>query len=82
MRKALRILALLVAVAGLAGWIAGGRHTGWTKTSVTHMEKDPVTEIEFPVIEKKFVPGVELLGAVLISAGVLFAVSFLARKKN
>ena len=66
----------------MAGWLAGGRNLGWTKTSVKHTEKDPVTEIEFPVFEKKFVPGVDFLGVVLVSAGVLFVTSFLARKKN
>ncbi len=82
MRKVLRMLALLVAVTGLVGWLVGGRNMGWTKTSVTHIEKDPVTEIEFPKFEKKFVPGVELLAVVLAGAGMLFAVSFLVRKKN
>ena len=81
MRKVLRVLAGLVAVAAVAGWIAGGRNPGWTKTSVDHREKDPVTEIEFPVTEKKFIPGVELLAAALVGAGGVFAASFLTPRK-
>ncbi len=81
MRKALQILALFVAVVAVAGWLAGGRNPGWTRTSVTHREKDPVTEIEFPVTEKRFVPGVELLAVALVGAGFLWAASFLASRK-
>ncbi len=66
----------------VAGWLAGGRHMGWTKTSVTRWETDPVTEIKGPVVEKHFVPGVDLLAAALVGAGILLAASFLARKKN
>jgi hypothetical protein len=41
------------------------------------MEKDPVTEIEFPRTERHFSPGIELLGAGLIVSATLMAVSFL-----
>ncbi|MDB6125638.1 MAG: hypothetical protein JWQ71_4631 [Pedosphaera sp.] len=54
---------------------------GFTKTSVAHIEKDPVTEIETPRYEKRFVPGVDFLAAGLGLAAVLAAGSFLFRKK-
>ena len=81
MRKLLRITALLVLLVGAAVWFATGRHTGWSRTSSTRMEKDPVTDLEYPVVEKKFTAGVDFLGACLLAAGGLGAVSFLARKK-
>ena len=56
---------------------------GWTKTSVTRWQKDPVTEIDGPVIEKKFVPGIDLLALCLAGALALFVVSlFVSRTKN
>jgi len=67
----------------VAGWLALGAHRGWTKTSVTRWEKDPVTEIDGPVIEKKFVPGIDLLVAGLAGALALFVVSlFVSKNKN
>lgn len=46
------------------------------------MEKDPVTEIEYPNVEKHFSPGVELLGAGLVLSAVLAGVSFFVRSKT
>lgn len=77
----MRIAALLVLLAGLSGWIVTGCHRGWSSTSSTRRERDPVTDIEFPVVEKRFVAGVDFLGACLLAAGGLAAVSFFARKK-
>ena len=81
MKKALRVLALGIAVVGLLGWLLGGRNPGWTKTSVNHLAKDPVTEIEYPVTEKRFVPGVDLLAAALVGSGFLLVTSFLVSRK-
>ena len=81
MRKFLRMAALLILLAGAAVWFATGRHLGWSRTSVTHMKKDPVTDLTYPVEEKKFVAGVDFLGVCLLVAGGLGAVSFLTRKK-
>ena len=63
-------------------WLALGANRGWTKTTRTHMEKDPVTEIEFPKVERHFSPGVELLGAGLVLSVVLAGVSFFIRSKT
>ncbi len=81
MRKFLRSAALLVLLVGLGVWIVTGCHRGWSRTSLTRLEIDPVTELEFPVQEKKFVAGVDFLGVCLLAASGLAAVSFFARKK-
>lgn len=81
MRTALRWAALLVLLAVVGDWIGHGHNTGWTKNTVTHFVTDPVTGIDGPVEEKKFVPGVDFLGGGLIAAGVLGAASFLFRKR-
>ena len=81
MRCTLRIAAWLLAVATVAVWFILGHNTGWTKNSVTHFVRDPVTDIDGPVVENKFVPGVDFLGGGLLLAGALGAGSFFFRKK-
>ena len=67
----------------MAGWLTLGANRGWTKTTVTRWQKDPVTEIDGPVIEKKFVPGIDLLAGCLAGALALFVVSlFVSKTKN
>jgi len=76
----LQRVALALAVTTVAGWLALGANRGWTKTTVTRWQKDPVTEIDGPVVEKRFVPGIDLLAVGLMSAMALFIVSLFARK--
>ena len=67
----------------MVGWLALGANRGWTKTTVTRWQKDPVTEIDGPVVEKKFVPGVDVLAVGLAGALALFIVSlFVSKTKN
>lgn len=73
----LRIAAFVLLLAILGWWAAAGMNPGWTKTSVATMQTDPVTGIEFPVWQKKFVPGVDLLAAGTGCAAALVALSFL-----
>ncbi len=80
-RKFLRSAALLVLLTGLGVWMVTGCHRGWSRTSSPRWQIDPVTEIRFSIDEKKFVAGVDFLGACLLAAGGLAAVSFFARKK-
>ena len=83
MRKILQGTALGLAAAALGGWLALGAHRGWTKTTVTRWQRDPVTEIDGPVVEKKFVPGVDLLAVGLVGALALFISSLcVSRTKN
>jgi hypothetical protein len=46
------------------------------------MDKDPVTDIEFPTVEKYFSPGVELLGAGLLLSAVLSGASFACQRNT
>jgi len=53
MKKALRILAVLVLLAAGTTWLATGASRGWTKTSVMVKTADPVTGIDGISYEKK-----------------------------
>ena len=75
------MLAALLALGCVAAWLALGANRGWTRTSRTRMEKDPVTEIEFPIVEKRFSPGIEVLGGGLLGAAALAAASLFFRNK-
>jgi hypothetical protein len=82
MKKSLRILALLVAVAAATTWLATGANRAWTKTSVPVKTLDEVTGIEGITYQKKFLPGVDFLAVAFGGASALFAVSFFFRKPN
>ena len=83
MRSILQRIALGLAAAAVAGWLALGANRGWTKTTVTRWQKDPVTEIDGPVVEKKFVPGLDLVALCLTGALALFIASlFVSKTKN
>ena len=78
----LRICALIVAVGAISFWLAMGANRGWTKTSVPVKHTDEVTGISVDEYQKRFVPGVELLGAALVGALFLAGASFLFGKKQ
>ena len=82
MRKILQIIALLIALATVVIWLATGANRGWTKTSVMVKTPDPVTGIEGISYEKKFLPGVDFLGAAFGGAALLAGVSFFFRKSK
>jgi hypothetical protein len=79
-RRKLRVLSAVIAVFCIAAWVLLGANRGWTKTTRTRMEKDPVTEIEFPKVEKHFDPGVECLAVGLLVSILLASGSFLIRR--
>lgn len=81
MRTVLRLAALFVSLITLVFWLFGGPNTGWTKTSVMVKTVDPVTEQDEIKWEKRFLPGVDFLGAGLVAGAVLFGTSFVFRKK-
>ncbi len=81
MRTKLRLLAVAIGFLGAVFWFFGGPNLGWTKTTVEIWKLDPVTEIKYPVIEKRFLPGVDFLAGCVLVAGALSVFSFCARRK-
>ena len=79
MKKTLQLLAVLVLLAAGATWLATGTNRGWTKTSVMVKTLDPVTGIDGISYEKKFLPGVDFLGATALGAGLLAGASLFFR---
>ena len=77
MSSFLRIAAVILWLSILSWWILAGRNSGWTKTSVSTMETDPITGINYPVWKKQFVPGIDLLAVGTGCAVVLVGISFL-----
>lgn len=82
MKTILRLVALVLFAGAICFWTAAGANRGWTKTSVPKTVHDDVTGIDGVTYEKKFVPGVELLGLAIFVAGALTGVSFFFRTKS
>ena len=76
----LRLAAMALGFVSLVFWFFGGPNFGWTRTSVENWQVDPVTQIQFPIIEKRFNPGIDFLAVCLTGAGALFALSFWPRR--
>jgi hypothetical protein len=77
MRRTLRFLSVILTVAAALLWLVLGANRGWTRTSVPVKTVDEVTGIEGIQYQKKFVPGLELLGGALLGAGLLAGASLL-----
>ncbi len=80
---------MTVLALGLVGWAKTGYYGGWSKTTVTEMQVDEITGIEFPVTENRMVIGMDILGASILLAGIgfgaslaFFGVSFAFKVKN
>ncbi len=73
----LRSLAAVIFAAGIAVWLSGGAHWGWTKTSVPLPFIDEVTGIEGTRWEERFVPGVEFPAAGVVVSLIFFGFSLL-----
>ena len=80
MKRILRTLAWLLVIAAGVTWLATGANRGWTKTSVPVKTLDEVAGIEGITYQKKFLPGVDFLGAAFGGAALLAGASFLFRK--
>jgi hypothetical protein len=81
MKRILRSIAMILIVGALAVWAATGANRGWTKNKVQIKTVDEVTGLEGIQWQDKFVPGVDLLAASTLGAGVLVGISFLFRTK-
>jgi len=82
MKRILQILAMLMLLAAGTTWLVTGANRGWTKTSVAVKTLDPVTEIEGITYQKKFLPGVDFLGAAFGGAALFAGASFFFRNKQ
>lgn len=82
MKRVLLILAAVIVLAAGVTWLVTGANRGWTKTSVPIKTLDQVTGIEGITYQKKFLPGVDFLGAALIAAAVLAGASFFFRTNS
>lgn len=82
LRSSLRLAAVALLVAAAGFWAAKGAHRGWSMNQVPVKQTDEITGIEFVTYEKRFVPGIEFLGAGTGLAAGLFALSFLVQRKS
>lgn len=78
----LRLASAAVLLTVLGTWIGTGAHLGWTQTSKVTTQHDEITGIDYPVREKTFVAGVEILGAGLATAAALAGASVLASRRQ
>lgn len=82
MRAIFHVLATCILCGSLAWWGQAGANRGWTKTSVTEMKFDEITEISYPVTVDRFVPGVDLLAVGVGASALLAGVGFLIKKRR
>ncbi|MHB1306405.1 MAG: hypothetical protein ACYDC1_07510 [Limisphaerales bacterium] len=81
MKKAFQRASLAIALIALSLWFFAGANFGWTRTSVPVKTLDEITGLEGIAYEKRWVPGIELLGAALVLSGSLVASSLLFSRK-
>lgn len=82
MKRGFQVLAVIIWLAGLALWLAGGRNLGWTRTQEQVPLIDEVTGIEGSEWRKVFRPGVEFLGAVVVTGAVFWGVGWIWGRKR
>ena len=81
-KNVLRAIAAILILAAAGIWLATGANRGWTKTSVPVKRTDEVTGLTVDDYQKRFVPGIDFLGAALFGSGILAGASFLCRNKQ
>lgn len=78
----LRLLGPFIALAAFARWAAAGYNRGWTKNRIETVKVDEITGIEYIEWVDAFIPGIELLGLGVAAGLLLFAVTFVPRRKS
>lgn len=82
MKLILRLVAGAFLLGALGWWFAAGANRGWTKTSVPVKLVDEITGLEGISYQKRFVPGLDFLGAAALGAAALAGLSLILRKPN
>jgi hypothetical protein len=81
-KNTLRLVALALLLGGGGIWLAAGAHRGWTQTSVAVKTLEDVTGIEAIEYQRRFVPGLDFLGGVLLAAAGLAGASLFLRTQT
>jgi hypothetical protein len=81
-KRVFRIAAVLLFLAALVSWVAAGANRGWTKTSIPVRRTDEVTGITVDDYQRRFVPGIDFLGAALLGSVILAGTSLLIRSQQ
>ncbi|HEY0967985.1 MAG TPA: hypothetical protein VGD88_11400 [Opitutaceae bacterium] len=77
--RALRISALVIALATAATWVGTGAHRGWTRTTIVEQQFDEITGIQYPVSRPGFIAGLEVLALGIATAAGLAGATLLPR---
>lgn len=80
--RSLRVAAAATLLAVLGLWAGTGAHVGWTQTSKVVFQRDEITGIDFPVREKTFVAGVEVLAVGVAAAGAFAGAAFIVSRRR
>jgi len=80
--RVLQLASLVVILSAAAFWFFTGANFGWTKTSIPIKTMDEVTGIEGITYKRRFLPGVDFLGAALLGSGILACSSLAFRKQS
>lgn len=80
MKKAMFAASIILCGAAVVLWAAAGANRGWTKTSVPVKTVDEVTGLEGIQYQKRFLPGLDFLGAGLLGSALLGGVSLFIRR--
>ncbi|MGO8930747.1 MAG: hypothetical protein ACLQU3_28140 [Limisphaerales bacterium] len=81
-KTVLRAVAAILILAAAGIWFAAGANRGWTKTGVPVKRTDEITGITVDDYQRRFIPGIDFLGASLLGSGILAGASFLFRTKQ
>lgn len=82
MKRALRILAVMVLLGAAGWWAAAGANRSWTKNKEAIKTPDPVTGLERVEWKNTFVPGFDFMAAAVVAAGFFAGASFIFRNKK
>jgi hypothetical protein len=80
--KILRVSAVLALIATASTWAGTGAHVGWTQTTLTTLQRDEITGIDYPVYRTGFVAGVEVLLIGTAAAAALAVSSIFSQRRS